>query len=142
MTKKCDYCGKSFTPHNKRQRFCSDACRKRSFRESQQEDRKKAVKAYREKDEVRPRHNWKGISSDDPRWKLARLKAKGICSFEYWDAFQECDRLYYGCSSVVNGVSTMDPLFSENVMYSIEELGIVRIEKLGGKQSNEQKSEV
>lgn len=140
MTKKCDYCGKSFTPHNKRQRFCSDACRKRSFRESQQEDRKKAVKAYREKDEVRPRHNWKGIPSDDPRWKLVRLKAKGICSIEYWEAFKECDLQFHGGRAVVNGLSTQLPYFAEAVLTSIDELGVVMIrnkEAVSMEESNE-----
>ena len=97
------------------------------------------IEAYRAKEKPKPkpepRHRWLELPANHPFNRMLRAKAKsGNSSFEYWEAFQEYDQLYCGGSSVVNGVSTMDPLFSESVMYSIEELGIIKIEKLGEEQ--------
>ena len=109
----------------RRQRFCSDLCRKRSFRKAQQDEQKEARRVYREAS--RHPRTYTEMDASDPRMKLAKLKANGILSEEYWSLFRECDLQFNGGSAVVNGISTKLELFASAVVMSIEELGIVTI---------------
>lgn len=137
ITRKCEYCGNEYHPSNKRQRFCSDLCRMRSFRKAQQNERKEAVKVYKDRIAKPKQVKHQGISEQDPRSKVAKLKAKGIRSLEYWRAFQECDLQYYEGGTSVNGISTQLPFFAEGVLLSIEEQERVAITATGKNSSGE-----
>ena len=124
MTKKCEYCGIEYTPTKEKRKYCSDRCRQRAFRERQQEERKKQLRAYQvERRSEIPSPRYPAMNEDDPRVRLARMKAHGVCSIEYWELYAEVDRMYCGGRGVVNGISTDHPQFSEAVLLSIEENG-------------------
>lgn len=124
-TRKCEYCGNEYVPTKKRQRFCSDRCRVRSFRKAQQDERREERRSYHEAHRQIPRY--KVLDASDPRVRLVKLKSKGIVSEEYWSLFQECDLRFYGGAAVVNGISTRLDYFALAVVQSIDELGIVSI---------------
>ena len=120
MKKICEYCHKEYETDYKKQRYCCDNCRVRSYRERQRNERKKAMKGYR--DHVpQPRRLYdNAISETDPRRQLARKKAGGILNSEFWELFAKVDREFYGGCTIVNGIPTTEEAFADLVLMQID----------------------
>lgn len=137
MIKTCEQCGKEYDATKPKQRFCSDKCRQRAHRERQQDERKKALKA--DKDRVtQPRRTYTNeISATDPRRRLIKMRARGLLTWEYWNLYAEVDQTYYGGGSVVNGVPTDAPHFAYAVLEQIEIDGRIICQSQVGKKNND-----
>ena len=121
MKKKCKYCGKEYDAIKRKQKYCSDACRKKAFRESQREERKEALRVYKERIPEQQRKAYtETMSVTDLRHRLVKLKARGLMTLEYWELYAEVDRIYYGGTGIVNGIPTNAPYFAESVLIQIE----------------------
>lgn len=118
--KKCKYCGKTYTPTKAAQIYCSDRCRQRAHRERKSDDRKKALRAYRERT-PKPRRLYDNeISATDPRSRLTKLRAHGLLTPEYWALYAEVDKQFNGGNGTVNGISTTDPYFVDAVLFRMD----------------------
>ncbi len=120
MKKICEYCHTEYETDYKKQRFCCDNCRVRSYREQQRNERKKAMKVYRDH-APQPRRLYDNVISEtDPRRQLARMKAGGLLNSEYWELFAMVDREYYGGRTIVNGIPTTEEAFADLVLMQID----------------------
>ena len=98
---KCAYCGLIFEAATVRRVYCSDACRRKAFREKQNKDKPKPKQIQSEPAPAR-----RFVSADDPANGLIEAMRKhGKFSSEWWEALQAYELSRPGGGSLtVNGI--------------------------------------
>ena len=79
------------------------------------------------------------IPATDPRSRLAKMRAQGLLTTDYWELYAEVDRIYNGGSGIVNGIPTDAPYFADAVLMQIEIDGRIvcgRINANGDEETN------
>ena len=153
MVKDCLICGNEFVPDKISQKYCSEDCRLERNREADKL-RKRAAraeeKAKREKEKQRIQQKKKEDmqKAELERQKVreleqqrlkrkaklgnpkARMKLAKPFSAEYWKAYQDYEKGNIPLQEAktvryVNGISVYDDNFVENVMFLIEQDGVI-----------------
>lgn len=161
MIKKCSYCNTEFTARGNK-KYCSKQCAKEGkkehsrawkrikYQEQKKRERERKRKrieaeiiAERSKGEKKPKTIERTETEQPPTNRETTAKPHLIpTNKSYWNKFQETTQSYYKssggrCLYVVNGIDIFTDNFTESVLNTIAEDGVIKIWLVSGNSSQE-----